>query len=76
MERVASAVDAFGSGDVLKRDAVPEAATFLKDDLEIANSGFVFIDGDTWKNKETGERFRFTGIDFACLLYTSDAADE
>lgn len=65
MERVSSAVDAFGSGDVLKRDAVPEAATFLKDDLEIANSGFVFIDGDTWKNKETGEKFRFAGIDFA-----------
>lgn len=62
MEKVSAAVELFGSGDSLKGEAVPEAAT-----LEIKNSGQVFVDGDTWKDKKTNERFRWDGLDFSEL---------
>lgn len=64
MQRVSDAVSMFASGETVKGEAVPEAAPF-KTDFNIGTSGFALIDGDTFKNKETGEKYRFDGIDLA-----------
>jgi len=64
MKRVSDAVAMFASGETVKGEAVPEAAPF-ETDYNIGTSGFVTVDGDTFKNKETGEKIRLRGIDLA-----------
>ena len=58
MKRVSDAVSSYAE----KRRAVPEAAP-SEADYDIGDSGYKFIDGDTFRNKETNESVRFEGID-------------
>ena len=58
MKRVSDAVSSYAE----KRRAVPEAAP-SEADYDIGDSGYKFIDGDTFRNKETSESVRFEGID-------------
>ena len=60
MKRVSDAVESYSE----KRGAVPEAAPSTAD-YDIGDSGYKFVDGDTFRNKETNESIRFEGIDFA-----------
>jgi len=60
MKRVSDAVASYSE----KRRAVPEAAPSTAD-YDIGDSGYKFVDGDTFRNKETNESIRFEGIDFA-----------
>lgn len=69
MEKVSNAVKEYpkslldeADGDTEKRRAVPEAAS-SKTNYQVGNSGYEFVDGDTFRNKETGERYRLPGID-------------
>ncbi len=45
-----------------KKEAVPEAA-LEKADFKVGNSGYEVVDGDTFRNTQTGKKFRFPGID-------------
>lgn len=64
MKRVSDAVALYASGETVKGEAVPEAAPF-ETDFNIGTSGFVATDGDTFSNKETGEKIRLDKIDLA-----------
>ena len=60
MKKVSDAVAAHSE----KRRAAPEAA-FSKADYDIGTSGYKLVDGDTFRDKETGQSYRFEGIDLA-----------
>ena len=61
MKRVSDAVASYAE----KTRAVDPETAPQKANYNIGESGYEFVDGDTFRNKETGESIRFEGIDLA-----------